>query len=220
MEETLKSGDYLSEEENCCLMIENFLLALYNTSIIKCKRNIRLIKFCGKVIFLRMKKEYTPYNFNVKYEYHIYTQIGREYHRKFNGKKQRRKSPISFDKYTEWERYFAEKFLMDEHNTCNFLHYLNALLRDSQEFDVIYKILGVPIYISLVTMVITIYIAVGYLLTSLVSTFLIGLIFIMCVCMCNLYLAKRKIYFYEDCIRALNVNYPGSSTKVFDTYND
>lgn len=167
-----------------------------------------------------MKKEYTPYNFNDKYEYHIYTQIGREYHRKFNGKKQRRKSYISFDKYTEWERYFAEKFLMDEHNTCNFLHYLNALLRDSQELDGICKILYVPICISLVTIVITIYTAVGYSLATLVFTFLIGFILVMCVCMYNLFLAKRKIYFYEDCIRALNVNYPGSSTKVFDTYND
>lgn len=104
------------------------------------------------------RKKYTPYRFDEKKEYKIYHNIGKRYRKEFTGEKSKvnEKYP-DFDKYSEWEKYFTKKFLLNNYNTCDFLHYLNEKLRFYQIFRECLKSLVIPIYVAILTIILTIY---------------------------------------------------------------
>ena len=90
------------------------------------KDNI-ITKFQLKSKRHKEKEKYTPYKFDEKKEYNIYSKIGKRYEREFKGKKNREnKDYPSFNKYIEWEMYFKNKFSKGASNDCNFKYYLNA----------------------------------------------------------------------------------------------
>ncbi len=96
-----------------------------------------------------MKKEYTPYNFNKKNEYNTYSQIGVRYRKESN--KKRKKECFYFDKFTEWEQYFNDKFFKNDSNDYNFMHYLKGMLTMYQKIEDYFKALVIPSYMTLIT---------------------------------------------------------------------
>ena len=155
-----------------------------------------------------MKKEYIPYNFNEKYEYKIYSQIGLEYRKECKGKKRKKnKKMLSFDKYSEWEKYFSDKFLMSDYNAYNFLHYLNEMLRMYQKFEDYFKALVIPVYMALITILLTIYLSMGFAPKRLIFALIVSVIMVIIICMYFLHQYSNRINFYADCLKIINDNY-------------
>lgn len=87
----------------------------------------------GKRKFTIKKKLYTPYGFDEKVEYKIYSHIGEGLRKVVLGKGVRKKNENypSFDSYMEWKKYFVNKFSGGSDWNGNFSHYLNKKLRIS-----------------------------------------------------------------------------------------
>lgn len=150
-------------------------------------------------------KVYCPYNFDKKHEYRIYNEVGKRYFKNFMGKKIRRNDVkySKFNKYLEWENYFKEKFVKNDDNDCNFLHYLIGELRDCERMEEIIKVLLVPVYIAMITLMITIFdIVLSF--EDLYFLLLSGMIIIIIVCMLCYYKNNDKINFYRDCIKIID----------------
>lgn len=149
-------------------------------------------------------KKYTPYNFDEEIEYKIYNNIRERYNRKFLGKKTKvHKEYPGFNKYTEWETYFKNKFLTEISDKCEFKYYLNDRLRVYQGLEDISKSVVTPIYIAVITLVLTIYSTIGLSFIVLICSLLVGMILIMISLMCIIWEHGRKVNFYEDCINIL-----------------
>lgn len=151
---------------------------------------------------LSMKRKFSPYNFDEKHEYEIYSQIGKEYYRKWIGKPQKHVCP-SFDKYTEWEKYFQQKFWINENNTCNFVHYLKQMLMINKKFEEYFKALVIPCYMTLITITLTVYSSMEISHETLIITLISSLLAVMLICMLFLRLYSNKIQFYRDCINVI-----------------
>lgn len=153
-----------------------------------------------------MGRTYTPYNFDEKYEYKIYSQIGVRYHEECSEKKRKKnRKRLSFDKYSDWEKYFLDKFLMSDYNVCNFLHYLKGNLRVYQMSRECIKNLVIPIYVAILTIILTIYstVPIHVEIKDLIITLFVGTIIIIIVGMFFLYQFGRNINFYKDCIKII-----------------
>lgn len=151
-----------------------------------------------------MRKKYTPYSFHEKTEYKIYARIGKRYQKECLKKNRKNHTQgLEFDKYSEWEKYFINKFLMSDYNACNFLHYLIGNLRVYQIFEGFIKNLMMPLYVAILTIVMTIYKpSQDELFISLLG----GTIFITIIGMlCSIAFGKT-INFYEDCIKIIENN--------------
>lgn len=150
-------------------------------------------------------KKYTPYNFDEEIEYKIYSNIRERYNRKFLGKKTKvHKEYPDFDKYTEWETYFKNKFLTEISDECEFKYYLNDRLRVYQGLVDIGKSVVTPILIALITIVLTIYSTIGLSFIALICSLLVGMILIMISLMCIIWEHGRKVNFFEDCINIID----------------
>lgn len=124
-------------------------------------------------------KKYRPYNFDEKHEYEIYSKIGKKYHKGRAGKNRKdNEEELSLDKYLDWEKYFKEKFLLDENNDCNFKHYLNKILRENQKCKEGIKSLVIPIYVALITILLTMYSTMGFPIEILLATLMLGIMLI------------------------------------------
>lgn len=152
-----------------------------------------------------MKKKYTPYGFDEKFEYKIYAKIGKRYYKEYNRKKVRKRSKkiIEFDKYIEWENYFAEKFSLSTNNKCNFCHYLIKELRLQQKFVDVIKTLVIPSYLAVITVMLTIYSAQGLSFHVLYLTLMWGLVMVLSISMYLLYKHSMRVDFYNDCIKVI-----------------
>ncbi len=151
------------------------------------------------------KKKYTPYNFNEKKEYRIYKNIGKRYRKEYREEKikENKKFPC-FDKYSEWEKYFIHKFLVSNYNSNNFLHFLNGKYRMFQKEEEYYKILVIPLYIALMTIILTIYSTTNLSVEKLIGTLVFEIIIVIAASIYYLYKIGQKVNFYEDCMKVIN----------------
>lgn len=94
---------------------------------------------------------------------------------------------------------------MNDYNTCNFLHYLNDKLRLYQIFEKCFKSLVIPIYVAILTIILTIYstVPIHVEIKELVIALLGGSIIIIIVGMYYLYQIGGNINFYKDCIKII-----------------
>lgn len=156
------------------------------------------------------KKKYMPYNFDEKYEYKTYINVGMKYKNSFLAKKQKEYPDeyLDVDNYTAWKDHFINQYLkrVTSDSVCNFAHYLNRELRRiNKNLDCI-KTLALPVWILEITGIITIAttddnkkpIFVGFILSILLLIFIV-------VFLINRYTAK--INFYTDCIRIIERYY-------------
>lgn len=152
-----------------------------------------------------MKKKYTPYGFDEKVEYKIYAKIGKRYYKEYSRKKVRKRSKkiIEFNKYIEWENYFAEKFSLSANNECNFYHYLMRELRLQQKLEDVIKTLVIPTYLTLITVMLTIYSTQNFPFYELCIALILGLVMVLSISMYFLYKYSRRVDFYNDCIKII-----------------
>ena len=151
-----------------------------------------------------MNKNYTPYNFDEKIEYKIYLNIGQRYKRESMGKKSKvNKKYPDFDKYTEWEKYFKNKFI-NENSDKNFKHFLKNKLRMYQCYIDAGKSVVTPICIAAITILLTIYATMGFSIEVLLVPLLVGLIIIMFYLTYLVWEHDRKVNFFEDCINIID----------------
>lgn len=163
---------------------------------------------------MRRERKYIPYNFDEKYEYRVYSRIGRKYIKEFKSKKTRKrivKYP-EFDKYLEWENYFKDKFIKNNDNDCNFLHYLNRKFRTNKVKLELCKTVVVPVYVGEFTGLMAIYqsdkiiIPIDQQIIMLFSAIILTLIF----CFWFICYFNNKVSFYNDCIdiiKAVGINH-------------
>lgn len=155
-----------------------------------------------------MKKKYTPYNFDKKIEYKIYSKIGESYYNQFKGNKSKKyKRYPDVDKYMEWKSYFKNKYSTNAFNDCNFIHYLNRLLRIYQRNLEIYKSVEIPLFISEITIFMSIYAANHFPMQTLINVTMLVLILTACIGIYLILGASRKVNFYVDCINVIDSNF-------------
>lgn len=154
------------------------------------------------------KKKYTPYNFDEKKEYRIYKNIENKYRKEIKGEKfKENKESFNFDNYLEWEKYFINKFSMSNNNACNFWHFLNRRLRMYNRCAELYKTVVAPIYIAIVSIIISIFSSKGYSTLLLTNALLVGIVIILIAVLYSVHVNTAKKYFYEDCMKIVeNIN--------------
>lgn len=168
-------------------------------------KRIDLISNIGeKQMFKKNKKMYKPYGFDERVEYKIYSQIGERHRKEFLGKmKKREEKFLMFDKYSEWERYFIDKFLKGESNDCNIQHYLIRKLRMQKRCEELYKTVVVPIYVLLVSAIVSMYSSKNYSISQLINALLVGIIIILVASLFSIQFYSTRKCFYKDCINII-----------------
>lgn len=146
------------------------------------------------------KKQYAPYGFDEKVEYEVYSHIGEAYRKKNTGKKPNNKDNISFDRYSEWEKYFNKKFLKGDYNARNFEHYLNRMHRRYIRNIEVYKAVAIPVYIGEFQGLITIYQS-STTLIMLNAMLLLAIALTIFFSSYSIFKYSNRVNFYTDCIK-------------------
>ncbi len=185
---------------------ESATLLVSKIGLLYDKRKFNLVKLIGYIgdilMFKKKKKLYKPYGFDEKVEYKIYSQIGENYRKKFAGKKTNNIDNITFDKYSEWEKYFKDKFFKGDYNAINFDHYLNRMHRRYIRNIELYKAIAIPIYVGEFQCLITIYQSNA---TLLILNAMLLLAIALTVFFSFYFIFKNSIRatFFEDCIKII-----------------
>ena len=171
-----------------------------------------MIYYNTKIFYgmMQMKKaKYTPYNFNEKYEYKTYINIGTGYKVSILGKKQKKNSTnySDLDNYTSWKNYFVHKYLnkCSSDSKCNFMHYLNKKAELCKlKLDII-KVIAIPAYILEFTAFFTI-LSDEFRNLYMINSLMILLCFLIGIGVIFLSKFSRQVRFYKDCIEIINDN--------------
>lgn len=121
------------------------------------------------------KGNYLPYNFDIKYQYKTYVNVGTDYklhccaanskryklrqvYRKWSNKEEQKYK--KFDTYSQWETYVKSLFVnMQCRNGKDFKHYLLELQEESDLGEMICSSIAVPVIMALLTGFITVCVA-------------------------------------------------------------
>lgn len=161
-----------------------------------------------------MKKiQYKPYNFEFKFEYRTYKNIGTNYEvetmskcniaykiRKFTRKiwNMKEKRYRNFDTYSEWEKYISEKVPERCSNYKNFYHYLEQR-RKVYDFSVEYgKTVALPIYVAIFSATMTLYALIEAPVVALIFSMLPLVVFILILMTIILKRQTDRRNFYRD----------------------
>lgn len=121
-----------------------------------------------------------------------------------------------FDKYTDWIKYFKNKFYKDDSDVYNILHYLKGMLAMYQKKEDLCKTLVIPFYTVFLTIILSIFTTMQlsdnnsvnslgagttFTLFIMVAVFLLAIVIISCYCFCDNF--RNKIIFYENCIKVI-----------------
>lgn len=163
-----------------------------------------------------MKRQtYMPYGLDMKYEYNTYKNIGMDYGdsktasrgwiadviRFWRKKRNKDEKKYKFcDTYSVWEKYVTGMLKKNALNYKDFLHWLYGKRYNAQEDLEIIKLILIPLYIALFSIIDIFFTAE---MTENAKT--ISIISIMCVVgiisMCYFGSRNRKVVFYEDYIK-------------------
>lgn len=135
-----------------------------------------------------MKSRYLPYDFNEKYEYMTYKNIGVQHRieyfamkniwykwrlkiRNLRNRKENRYRNINT--YTEWCEY-VKRNNEGNINTVNKMRFLNARRRSNEVLAQSAQSIATPIYVCIITMQVSVYVGYGVdgIVTIIVSTIL------------------------------------------------
>lgn len=121
-----------------------------------------------------------------------------------------------YDNYTDWARYFKNKFYKDNSDVYNILHYLKGMLSMYQKREDFFKTAVIPIYTVFLTIILTIFTTIQLNYKDLTSSLepetifypfiFVVAIFLSFVIICCYHFydnCRNKIIFYENCIRVI-----------------
>lgn len=155
------------------------------------------------------KKNYLPYNFDEKYEYRTYFNIGTRYRDSFFGKKQKENGNKyrDLDTYLSWKNYFFKKYLnkCSLDSKCNFAHYLNKKAEFYKMKLEIIKAIAIPVYVLEITAFVTV-LSNEFRNLYMLIFLIVLLCFLIVIGISYIEKYERKVRFYKDCIVIINDN--------------
>lgn len=175
------------------------------------------------------KKNYMPYNFDEKYEFKTYKNIGRSskiyycfkknlflkmYYKLWNNEIEKRYK--NYNTYSEWEKFIlsqvASKYDYNLEYYNNFVHFLKEKKRHYEFGQSVINSIFIPILLLLATGVVTILLGndfikeeCSFLLEFEINWFIFGLIVIMIFIIAYIFKVRNNkyYYFYKDYIEIL-----------------
>lgn len=174
---------------------------------------------------LMNKKDYLPYNFDSRYEYRTYKNIGRQIEIDYWEKKKliyklynycRKKNNKNESKYkncrdySEWEQYVVSKMPSEIIRTENLIHYLKSKRRSGDFVKNIFSSVMTPLFMTYISVIITILVALyeneNEILINvyehLPTLFIILLVYLL-IYIC---IKWNNYYFYDDYISILETH--------------
>lgn len=168
-----------------------------------------------------MKKKYRPYNFDVKYEYRTYKNIGVNHRLEFLAGKsliykikkfirncinQKEKRYRNFDTYLQWKEYFVDKMPKDSVNRINLYHYLKESRDNTQFLTNEGETVAVPIYVAFLSISTALFIEEKYPSIIIILTMLFLMLWIFDIVEKMLRLFITRSSFYQECMNVLKAS--------------
>ena len=155
--------------------------------------------------------KYKPYNFDFKFQYRTYKNIGIRHKNQFMAKKMRyriyetirnlnnkdERKYKNFDTFSQWRRYIEEEFKGNLKNYDDLKHYLQKRKDDYEFLRNVSGTIVVPIYVCMITMELSVYTTEG---VDPIFTIISVFAYLITLCLRQ----KYRYNFYRDFIKILN----------------
>lgn len=166
------------------------------------------------------KKEYMPYNFDFKFQFRTYKNIGRKHKIQFKSEKnvfyrwyaflrdwhnKKERKYKDFDKFSQWRCYIEKEFKSNKYNNNDDLkHYLQVKADTNEDLSNVISAIVTPIYVCLITIATACLRLDQSLLLQMfiyLSILLVAILVFLLVCHRKY---RNRYIFYTDIIKILN----------------
>lgn len=167
------------------------------------------------------KAEYIPYNFDIKYEYETYKNVGKDCEVQFRAVRSRfykiykkirdwknkgEKKYKRIDRYSQWEVYIKEKIRDYFYDPTDFKHYLLKRERVCRLSATFWQASIIPILVGMISIISSIYMSISlpYFLGAFACSLM--LIYTFVKTMKTQFYYEGKSFFFKDVIEILEKN--------------